>query len=64
MLRKQQGIFVAQPAVIIQSKERFASELEDHRGEDKIAELCRRESINTNIHYRWPKEFLEAMKMW
>ncbi|SEF72740.1 transposase [Nitrosomonas ureae] len=32
------------------------------RGEDSIAELCRREGINTNIYYRWSKEFLEAGK--
>jgi transposase len=32
------------------------------RGEDSIAELSRREDINTNIYYRWTKEFLEAEK--
>jgi transposase-like protein len=31
------------------------------RGEDSIAELCRKEGINQNI-YRWSKEFLEAGK--
>ena len=30
------------------------------RGEDSIAELCRREGINQNLYYRWSKEFLEA----
>ncbi len=35
--------------------------LEGLRGEDSIAELCRREGINTNVYYRWPKEFLEAL---
>jgi len=24
--------------------------------------LCRREGINTNVYYRWSKEFLEAGK--
>lgn len=31
-------------------------------GEDSIAELCRREGINTSIYYRWYKEFLEIGK--
>ena len=34
--------------------------LEGLRGEDSIAELCRREGINSNVYYRWSKEFLEA----
>jgi len=36
--------------------------LEGLRGEDSIAELCRREGINQNLYYRWSKEFLEAGK--
>ncbi len=32
------------------------------RGEDSIAELCRREGIHQNLYYRWSKEFLEAGK--
>ena len=36
--------------------------LEGFRGEDSIAELCRREQINQNLYYRWSKEFLEAGK--
>ena len=32
------------------------------RGEDSIAELCRREGIVENLYYRWSKEFLEAGK--
>ena len=32
------------------------------RGEDSIAELCRREAIVENLYYRWSKEFLEAGK--
>jgi transposase len=27
-----------------------------------IAELCRREGINTNMYYKWSKEFLDARK--
>ncbi len=36
--------------------------LEGLRGEDTIAELCRREGINPNLYYRWSKDFLEAGK--
>ena len=32
------------------------------RGEDSIAELCRREGISQSLYYRWSKEFLEAGK--
>lgn len=36
--------------------------LEGLRGENSVAELCRREGINSNVYYRWSKEFLEAGK--
>jgi transposase len=36
--------------------------LQGLRGEDSIAELCRRESISQNLYFRWSKEFLEAGK--
>ena len=36
--------------------------LEGLRGEDNIAELCRREGIAQNLYYRWSKDFLEAGK--
>ena len=32
------------------------------RGEDSIAEICRREGIHQNLYYKWSKEFLEAGK--
>jgi transposase-like protein len=32
------------------------------RGEDSIAELCRKEGIQQNLYYRWSKDFLEAGK--
>ena len=32
------------------------------RGEDSIAELCRREGIPTILHYRWNKDLLETGK--
>jgi transposase len=36
--------------------------LEGLRGEGSIAELCRREGINSNLYYRWSKDFLDAGK--
>jgi transposase len=36
--------------------------LEGLRGEDNIAELCRREGIVQNLYYRWSKDFLDAGK--
>ena len=43
-------------------EEKIRIVLEGLRGEDSIAELCRREGINSNVYYRWSKEFLEAGK--
>ena len=36
--------------------------LDGLRGEDSIAELCRREGIAQSLYYVWSKEFLEAGK--
>ena len=36
--------------------------LEGLRGDESIAELCRREGIASNLYYSWSKEFLEAGK--
>ena len=44
------------------AEEKIRIVLEGLRGEDSIAELCRREGINQNVYYRWSKEFLEAGK--
>lgn len=44
------------------AEEKIRIVLEGLRGEDSIAELCRRERINSNVYYRWSKEFLEAGK--
>jgi transposase len=50
------------------TRRRFSAEdkirivLEGLRGEDSIAELCRKEGIAQNLYYRWSKEFLEAGK--
>lgn len=44
------------------AEEKIRIVLQGLRGEDSIAELCRRESISQNLYYRWSKEFLEAGK--
>lgn len=36
--------------------------LDGLRGEDRIAELCRREGIAQSMYYVWSKEFLDAGK--
>ena len=36
--------------------------LEGLRGDDSIAELCRKEGIAQNLYYTWSKEFMEAGK--
>ena len=36
--------------------------LEGLRGEDSIAELCRKEGIAQSLDYTWSKEFMEACK--
>ena len=44
------------------AEEKIRIVLEGLRGEESIAELCRREGLNQNVYYRWSKEFLEAGK--
>ena len=44
------------------AEEKIRIVLEGLRGEDSIAELCRREGIATSMYDRWSKEFLEAGK--
>ena len=50
------------------TRRRFSAEekirivLDGLKGEDSIAELCRREGISPNLYYNWSKEFLEAGK--
>ena len=36
--------------------------VEGLRGEQTIAELCRREGLSQSLYYKWSKEFLEAGK--
>ncbi len=44
------------------AEEKIRIVLEGLRGEDTIAELCRREGLNSNVYYRWSKEFMGAGK--
>ena len=44
------------------AEEKIRIVLEGLRGEDSIAELCRREGIAQSLYYSWSKEFLEAGK--
>ena len=50
------------------TRRRFSAEekvrivLDGLRGEESVAELCRREGLAPNLYYRWSKEFLEAGK--
>jgi transposase len=44
------------------AEEKIRIVLEGLRGENGIAELCRREGIHPNMYYKWSKEFLEAGK--
>src|SRR6516165_3017331 len=39
------------------AEEKIRIVLEGLRGEDSIAEVCRKEGINQNLYYRWSKEF-------
>lgn len=51
-----------------QTRKRYSAEekirivLEGLRGDESIAELCRREGIHQNLYYNWSKDFLEAGK--
>ena len=44
------------------AEERIRIVLDGLRGEDSIAELCRREGIAQGRHYKWSKDFMEAGK--
>jgi transposase len=43
-------------------EEKIRIVLDGLRGEDSIAELCRREGIAQSLYYKWSKEFMEAGK--
>ena len=44
------------------AEEKIRIVLEGLRGEESIAIICRREGINTNLYYKWSKDFMEAGK--
>jgi len=44
------------------AEEKIRIVLDGLRGEETIAELCRREGIAQGLYYNWSKEFLEAGK--
>src|SRR5512143_3543543 len=44
------------------AEEKVRIVLEGLRGEEKIAELCRREGMHQNMYYKWSRELLEAGK--
>ena len=44
------------------TEDKIRSGLSGLRGEDSIAELCRKEGIAQGLYYSWSKEFLEAGK--
>ena len=44
------------------AEEKIRIVLEGLRGEESIADLCRREGIHPCIYYKWSKVFLEAGK--
>ena len=44
------------------SEEKIKIVLEGLRGEESIAEICRRYSIHQNLYFKWSKNFIEAGK--
>jgi transposase len=45
------------------SEEKIRIVLEGLRGDDSIAELCRREGIAQSLYYSWSKEFCSGGEM-
>ena len=44
------------------AEEKIRIVIDGLRGDDSIAELCRREGIAQSLYYTWSKEFMEAGK--
>lgn len=44
------------------AEEKIRIVLKGLRGEETVAELCRREGVAQSLYYKWSKEFLEAGK--
>ena len=70
---RKEGSTTSRPEKVVEeirrkTRRRFSAEekiriiLDGLRGEESIAELCRREGLAPNLYYRWSKEFLEAGK--
>jgi transposase len=63
---KKQSTEAAVREIRRRSRRKFSPEekirivLEGLRGEQSVADLCRREGIASNLYYRWSKDFLEA----
>ena len=66
--QKKQSAEAAVHDIRLRIRRKFSPEekirivLEALRGEQSVAELCRREGIASNLYYRWSKDFLEAGK--
>ena len=66
--QKKQSAEAAVRDIRLRTRRKFSPEekirivLEGLRGEQSVAELCRREGIASNLYYRWSKDFLEAGK--
>ena len=44
------------------AEEKIRIVLDGLRGEDSIAEICRKEKIHATQYYKWSKDFMEAGK--
>ena len=68
MAKKKQSVESKVKEIKRRTRKKYSSEekirivLEGLRGEDSIAEICRREGIHANLYYNWSKDFLEAGK--
>ena len=62
MARSSSKTSSGRPADNILRKRRSVLFLDGLRGEDSIAELCRREGISQGVYYKWSKDFMEAGK--
>jgi transposase len=47
---------------VFSTEEKIKIVVEGLRGEDSIANICRKYSIHQNQYYKWSKEFMEAGK--
>lgn len=48
--------------IVVPHEDKIRIVLDGLRGEDSIAELCRKEGIAQSLYYTWSKEFMEAGK--